>query len=375
MTTPHVCHLITRLIDGGAEAELIRTVGGLDGYEFTVAHGASYEPAQVRQLEADGVATKRFPLLRHYNLPTAVPAVFRIANYLRRESFDIVHTHSTEAGIVGRAAANLAGVPRVVHTVHGVPFSEDRSDLLNAFVLACERSTARITDTIVTNADAIAEEYLDRGIGVESQYTTVYSGIDVTQFASADPAPDLPGSSPVVTMVCRLVEGKGLSDLLDAVEELAGELDFTVCVVGKGPKRDQFEAAVRERGLGETVFTLGYRTDVDRILAASDLFVLPSYREGTPRVIAEAMASSLPVVATDIAGIPEQITDGENGYLVEPGDTEALAERMRRLLTDPSRRTEFGAAGRDRVEAFTIEAMTAGVDAVYTELLDDSRDE
>lgn len=368
---PRIFHLITRLLNGGAEAKTIETVLGLDGYDFTVGHGAAVDDAQVARLESQGVATRRFPLIRHYNPLTAVPAIVTVARYLRTREFDVVHTHSTEAGIIGRLAAQMAGVP-AIHTVHGVPFADDRNGLLNRFVLSCERAVAPMTDRIVTNADAIAADYLDRGIGTPDQYTTVYSGVDIEGFASAEPAVDIPGGRPRITMVGRLVQGKGLWVLLDAIERL----DFagSVCIVGDGPVRERFERDVHERGLDDVVYTLGYRTDVGRVLAATDLFALPSYREGTPRVITEAMASGLPIVATDIAGIPEQIVDGENGYLVPTGDPEALADRLRRVLTDSDRRKQFGKVSRERADRFSIESMLTDLDEVYREILESERE-
>lgn len=140
-------------------------------------------------------------------------------------------------------------------------------------------------------------------------------------------------------------------------------------VVGDGSEREGFGADARRRGLDGVVHTLGYRDDVDRILAASDVFVLPSFREGTPQVITEAMASGLPVVATDIAGIPEQVVDGENGYLVPTGDSETLADRLRRLLEDADRRAQFSAESRERVERFSTDTMVAHLDAVYRDVL------
>lgn len=363
---PCIFHLITRLLKGGAEAKTIQSVFGLNGYDFTVGHGAAFDDGQLRRLHNRGVATRRFPLIRHHNPITAVPAVLSVSRYLRRREFDLVHTHSTEAGIIGRLAAHRAGIP-VVHTVHGVPFAEDRHDLLNRFVLACERAVGPMTDRIITNADAITEDYLQRGIGQPDQYTTVYSGIDVDRFATAE-STELPGKGVHVTMVGRLVEGKGLGVLLDAVEEVDRD-DMMVCIVGDGPEREDFEAEVRTRGLNEVVYTLGYRDDVDKILLASDVFVLPSYREGTPRVITEAMASGLPIVATDIAGIPEQVEDGTNGYLVPSGDPAALAARLDQLLDDSNRRAEFGEHSRERVERFSVETMVADLDAVYCDIL------
>ncbi|KPN29445.1 trehalose synthase [Halolamina pelagica] len=366
---PRVFHLITRLLQGGAEAKTLATVRGIDDYEFTVGYGAEYAEEQVAQLEADGIDTKQFPLIRHYNPVTAVPAVVSLARYLRREEFDIVHTHSTEAGIIGRFAAALAGVPNVVHTVHGVPFADDRNDALNRFVLACERRAAEHTDRIVTNADVIAEEYLERGIGRPEQYTTVYSGVDLDAFADAEPAADLPGERLRVVMVGRLADGKGHGVLLDAVASM-DDFEGSVCIVGDGPLYDSLASEIEERGLSDQVFLTGFRDDVPRVLAASDVLVLPSFREGTPRVITEAMASGLPVVATDIAGIPEQIEDGENGFLIPTGDAEALAARMGELARDSELRERMGERGLEQAERFSVASMVGKLDQVYGELLE-----
>lgn len=365
---PRVCHLITRLLKGGAEAKTIETILGLDGYEFTVGHGAEYDPEQVERLQKAGVQTRRFASIRHYNPVTAVLAVGAVARYFRQEEFDIVHTHSTEAGIIGRFAASLADVPAVVHTVHGVPFASDRNDLLEWFVLRCERAAARRTDRLVTNADAIAEEYLRREIGEPEQYTTVYSGIDIDRFRDAAPAQDVTGAGVRVVMVGRLVDGKGFEDLLAAVDRLDQD-DLSVYLVGDGPLREELQQEIDQRGLVGTVHMLGYRDDIPEILAACDVFVLPSYREGTPRVITEAMASGLPVIASDIAGIPEQVEDGESGYLIPAGDSETLATRLKELLADAELRDRMGERGLERVERFSIEAMLNELDGLYRELL------
>jgi glycosyltransferase involved in cell wall biosynthesis len=359
------------LLNGGAEAKTIRTVCGLEGYEFVVGHGAAYAESQVQLLAERGIESRRFSTLRHYNPVTAVPAVIAIASYLRKHDFDIVHTHSTEAGIIGRLAATLAGVPNVVHTVHGVPFAEDRSSLLNRFVLACERLTAPLADRLVTNAEAIATEYVARDIGQPDQYATVYSGIDLERFASAEPAPDLPETGPVVLFVGRLVEGKGFSVLLDAVERI--DIEFSLCLAGDGPLRERLAADIEARGLGDHVHLLGYREDVERLVAGSNVLVLPSFREGTPRVITEAMAGGLPVVASNIAGIPEQIDDGGNGLLVPPGDPDALADALESVLENPQLRVRMGDQSTTRATRFSEAAMVEDLDEVYRDLLSTDR--
>ncbi|QDX40822.1 glycosyltransferase family 4 protein [Salarchaeum sp. JOR-1] len=361
---PRVFHLITRLLKGGAEAKTVVTVRGLDGYEFTVGYGAEYDPEQVEHLERASIETKRFPLIRHYNPVTTFPAVASVAWYLRRKDFDIVHTHSTEAGIIGRFAAALAGVPNIVHTVHGVPFADDRNDLLNRFVLGCERQAARYTDRIITNADVIADDYLERGIGTAEQYTTVYSGIDIDAFENAEPAEGLPGERPRIVMVGRLVDGKGHEVLLDAVESL-GNFDGSVCIVGDGPLYDSLDAEIQGRGLSENVYLTGFREDVPRVLAASDVMVLPSYREGTPRVITEAMASGLPVIATNIAGIPEQVEHGETGFVIPTGNAIQLENYLSEFIDSPAKRTRFGRQAQIRAKRFSIESMLDGLEDVY----------
>ena len=368
---PRVFHLITRLLKGGAEAKTIATIEGLDDYEFTLGFGAEYDPEQRAAVEALGVETVRFRSMRHYNPATAVVAVGAVARHLHRNDYDIVHTHSTEAGIVGRLAARIAGVPNVVHTVHGVPFASDRNSVLNRFVLACERTVAPWTDVIVTNADVISDEYLERGIGNAGQYQTVYSGIDVDRFSNAEPAGDLPGERPRIVMIGRMADGKGFDVLLEAIERLRDQ-DVSVILVGDGPIRDEIESDIDRRMLGDRVFALGFREDVPSILAASDLFVLPSFREGTPRVITEAMAAGLPIVATDIAGIPEQVAHGENGYLVPPGDATELADRIERLHGNDDRRSSFGTASRSRVSRFEEGKMVAELDSLYRKLIVES---
>jgi glycosyltransferase involved in cell wall biosynthesis len=367
---PKILHLITRLIDGGAEDELVQSVIGLRGeYEFAIGHGAAYTDTHRSTLVEHGIETIEFPLIRHYNPLTAIGAVGTVAWHLRRGEFDLIHTHSTEAGIIGRIGAQIAGVP-AIHTVHGIPFTDDRSRVLNRFVLAGERIAARHSERIITNTPSIKQAYLDRDIGRPEQYTVIYSGIDIDSFRGASPATDLPGERPRVLMVARLTEGKGFEVLLETVEQLP-ETAFSVCIAGDGPMHDDLEGAITERDLEDKVHLLGYRDDIPEVMAASDVFVLPSFREGMPRVITEAMAAGLPVVATDIAGIPDQIDDGETGFLIPTGDSEALASSLGELLANSALRERFGVRGQEKAaEKFSIEETRERLRAEYEQLLE-----
>ena len=367
MSKPRIFHLITRLIDGGAVNALVPIATDIEGFDVTVGYGAEVDRHHVETLQEAGVTTKQFPLIRHYNPVTAAGAVLTVARYIQAHEFDFVHTHSTEAGIIGRAAARLAGTPNVVHTIHGVPFTEDRNGTLNWFVERCETGVAPWTDAMVSIADVITEEYLERGIGRPEQYRTIPYGIELDRFGEARPADDLPGSGVRVLMASRLVEGKGVDVLLDATTHLDAD-DVTILVAGDGPLRDQLEREITSRGLEELVSLLGYRDDVHEVMAACDVLVLPSFREGTPFVIMEAMAAGLPVVATDVAGIPEQVEHGTSGYLVSPGDDAELASRITELVDDREKRERFGADGSERSDRFTRERMVRDYQSLYEDL-------
>jgi glycosyltransferase involved in cell wall biosynthesis len=364
---PRIFHLITRLIDGGAVTALVPIATDVEGFDVTVGYGSEVDEHHVETLQEAGIETKQFPLMRHYNPVTALGAIFTVARYINQQDFDIVHTHSTEAGIIGRVAARIADVPQVAHTIHGVPFAEDRNDALNWFVEKCERTVAPWTDEMVSIADVITEEYLERGIGETEQYRTIPYGIELEPFRNALPAEGLPGDGIRVLMVSRLAKGKGFDVLLDAVERLDTG-DFSVLIVGDGSLRERIAKDIEARGLDDTVFMLGYRDDVPSVMAGSDMLVLPSYREGTPLVIIEAMASSLPVVATNVAGIPEQIENETNGFVVEPGDSKALTRAIERLLSSSELRERFGTNGRCRADKFAIERMVSDYESMYREL-------
>jgi glycosyltransferase involved in cell wall biosynthesis len=169
-------------------------------------------------------------------------------------------------------------------------------------------------------------------------------------------------------MVSRLVEGKGFDVLLDAIERLDTN-DLSVLIAGDGPLRDYLITEIRSRGLDQTVFLLGYREDIPEVMSGCGLLVLSSFREGTPLVIIEAMATGLPVVATDIAGVPELINEEETGSLVEPGVVDDLASEIARLVESSERRRQFGTAGRRRIEHFSTERMVSDYSEMYHELL------
>ena len=331
---PRVLHLITRFLAGGAETTTINALEALrtssHEYDLRLGTGVSNDPDRLTRLEEDGIDTVVFKSIRHYNPFAAVVAVMSVARYLQKEKIDVLHTHSTEAGIIGRFASRVANVPVVIHEIHGDPISPDRNSVLNALISWLERVSTTGDTNFIVKSKNIKQTFLDRGIGTPSQYTTIYHGVDLEKFRTADPICD--SDVPIVLFVGRLSEGKGLLDLLTAASQINDDYQFRLLIAGEGPLADKIETQAKSLGINELVELLGYREDVPALMSSADVLVLPSYREGTPRVITEALAAGTPVVSTAIAGIPDQVSDGETGFLIEPGDVEKLAGNIQELL-------------------------------------------
>lgn len=373
MSNTNVLHLITRFEGGGAETTTVNEIDALldaeEDYYLHLGFGTEHEPERVADVTDRGVETVCFDHLRHYALTHTLPAVAQVSRYLCANNVDIVHTHSTEAGIIGRWAGTLARTPIVIHEIHGDPITDDRSTLLNRFVYAMERVSAPLATRIVVKSEQIRDDFLRRGIGSKDQYELIYHGIETERFEAAAPA-SLPGSDASLRLlfVGRLAEGKGLFDLLDAFEFLKERHDVDLLIAGDGPLASDVRTEIRQKGIEDSAIALGYRTDIPQVLAASDVLVLPSYREGTPRVISEALATGLPVVATRIAGIPEQICQGDCGLLIEPGDVNALTRALDKLLGSDSRRKEMGIKSRAHVKKFSIDRSQQEVRHLYRRL-------
>ncbi|MFC7156808.1 glycosyltransferase [Halomarina halobia] len=335
-----VLHLITRFLDGGAERtteiELDALSSSAEKYDLRLGVGAKHDQKRIKSVKSLGVTSVVFSLMRHYNPLTSCFAVVSVWYYLSRENIDVLHTHSTEAGIIGRFAAALARTDIVIHEIHGDPITEDRNRILNACILILERAAAPLADKLVVKSERIRDTYLERNIGKLEQYELIQHGVEVEQFQTASPASDVMSTSITLLYAGRLEEGKGLFDLVEAVERLQMHHDIKLLIVGKGSLNSRLVETIENRGLDNVVKLLGYREDIPQIMQAADIFVLPSYREGTPRVITEALAAQLPVVSTEIAGIPDQVDNGNTGYLVKPGDIDGLVHAIEQILTCPN---------------------------------------
>ncbi|MFC6787145.1 glycosyltransferase family 4 protein [Halobaculum halobium] len=364
-----VLHLITRFLDGGAETTTLNTIDTLKSsdanYDIRLGTGGEHDPNRLENLNIKSVV---FDSLRHYAPVSAVFAVGSIARYLHSEEIDVLHTHSTEAGVVGRLAGLLAGTPVIIHEVHGDPITDDRPWLFNQFLLTSERLCARFSNRIVVKSERIRETYLKRDIGQPNQYKLIYHGVDIEQFRTATPSSVPADNCTTLLYVGRLADGKGLYDLLTALNRLH-QPSVELLIAGEGPERAGLEAKAEAHGL-PTHF-LGYREDVPALMAGADVLVLPSYREGTPRVVTEALASGTAVVATNVAGIPEQVADGETGRLIEPGDVEALSTVLADVVENPKKWELMGNRARESVAKFRLSRASEAYRKLYRSITPD----
>mgnify|MGYP001474804760 CR=1 FL=1 len=316
-------------------------------------------------------------LVREVNPWQDLLAFFRLARLMRRGQYTIVHTHSSKAGIVGRWAAKLAGVPVIVHTVHGWGHHDHQHPLVRQYYIWMEKLTLPITDKLIVVSPLNIEKGLADGIGKPEDYVVIRSGIELDRFGHPQcpreetrAAWGIPLEAPVVGTVTRLSPQKGPLDFVRAAHLIAQTRpEVRFMMVGDGPLRPQVEELVKELGLGERLVLTGLRRDVPELLAAFDLFVLSSLWEGLPRVVPQAMASGLPVVATAIDGSAEAVVDGVNGFLTPPGDPQAIATTVLRLLGNPAQMRQMGQTGQKRASEFDVRTMVAKIAALYEELL------
>ena len=263
----------------------------------------------------------------------------RLVRHLRTHRYTVVHTHNSITGAIGRLAARLTRVPLTIHTTHGFHFHQHMRRLERLPYVAAERWLARSTDVLLFQNREELDEVGPLRLKPRQGVRHVGNGVDLGRFRPRGASPENP--RPVILSVGRLEPVKNHEMLFRALPLLRRH-DPLVWLVGDGPCRERYEAQLARDGLTGSVRFLGYRYDIPELVAAADVVVLTSVKEGIPRTLMEAAAVGVPVVATDVKGSREVVVDGATGFLVPLGDAAALADRLGRLLDAPALRRDLG---------------------------------
>jgi glycosyltransferase involved in cell wall biosynthesis len=318
----------------------------------------------VEALRGAGYRIETLPLARSMNLLSSIKSVWMLVQLFRRERFDVLHAHTPVAALLGRIAARIAGIPLVIYTAHGFYFHDEMPALKRRLFVGIERIGGRLTDFIFTQSAEDAEAAQRLGIVNAGRVLAIGNGVSVARFNPVLQRPDetrdafgIPRTAIVVGMIGRLVLEKGYGEFLQAAEILAVQNpNAYFLVVGERLPSDHaagIDQALShaQQVLGPRLILAGMREDVPALLAAMDVFCLPSYREGMPRTIIEAMMMAKPVVATNIRGSREEVVQGVTGLLVPTHDASALAQALDSLIQDAAWCARMGQAGRERALA------------------------
>lgn len=297
-------------------------------------------------------------------------AVFAIKNEIKKFSPDIVATHSSKAGIIGRLAARLANTP-CTFTAHGWSFEEGIPYARRKLFLNIEKFTARISDRIITVAELERNYGLDCAVAPPEKLHTIYYGVNDRQ--SVKEKDNTENSTPVLTMVAGIRPQKDHHTLIEALAQLK-QLKWKLYLLGDGPLTEKVKTQVKEYGLEDRVCFEGMVDNVPKYLVETDILVLITHWEGLPISILEGLAYSLPVIATDVAGVKEEVIDGYNGITVPPKDVVAVRDSIKQLLENTGLRTEYGNNSRKLfLKEFTMEAMYKKTIKLYREIVNEKK--
>ena len=381
-----VLRVIGRLNVGGPSIHVVNLSAGLEPNRFeqllVVGKESRDEGSMLDYALTRGVWPHRISeIVTSFNLtPRDIKALKRLWTLMRLYRPHIVHTHTAKAGLLGRLAARLAGVPIVVHTFHGHVLHGYYGPARNWLLRRMEQSLAWLSDRLVTVSDQVKRDLIDYGVAGANKITVIPLGLDLDPFLDARSRRGefrremgLAAGAKLIGIVGRIFPIKNHALFLESAARIAARDNAArFVVVGDGTLRPALEDQARQLGIAERVLFTGWRVDLPRIYADLDVLVVSSNNEGTPLSAIEAMATSCPVVATRVGGIPDIITDEVTGRVVSPGDAEAIASAVLDLLSDAEKAARIGVnamtAARQR---FDVKRLINDMDGLYRELLDE----
>ncbi|MFH2137710.1 MAG: glycosyltransferase family 4 protein [Candidatus Omnitrophota bacterium] len=371
----NILHIITNLELGGAQKNALKIITALENSKYNKFFISAPRGLLCEEAKALNDVTVCFlsSLKRSISPLHDMIALGNIAGFIRRNKIDIVHTHSSKAGILGRWAAHLCGVKTIIHSIHGWSFNDHMHPLTRQLYIFLEKITAGITTSLVAVSKQDIEKGLDNKVGKPGQYQLIHYGIDLKTncFEPEDTKKSILGcemDSPVAGMIACLKPQKNPLDFVRMaaiISEKYPQVRFVE--IGEGVLRQQMRAMIREKSLEDKVKLLGWRKDIETILPLVDVVVLTSLWEGLPMVLLEAMALAKPIVAYDAGGVSEILQDQINGYLIKQKDLGSLAEKTGYLLNNKTAARAMGQKGKELFEHsdFNVTAMMAKFEILY----------
>ncbi len=329
-------------------------------------------------VEQHGIPVRRINnFVSEVSLFKDLHALWQVYRLLRREKYDLIHTHNSKGSFIGRLAAKLAGGPPLVYTAHGYAFHENERWFRRIFFFALEKIAKNWSARVICISQPLVDLWVQRNLAPREKIRKIYSGIDICEFAQEDKRElvrqelGLQPNNIAIGQVSKLWEGKGHEDIITACPRIFEKVpNAKVFFIGNGPIRNKLNEIVLKNNLQDRIIFLGHHDDIPRITSALDIAVLASHYEGMGRVILEAMAAGLPVVATRVGGIPDLVVEQETGLLVDSQSPEQLAQAIISLAHDPELRDSMGSRGRQRVDSrFSAATMVEQIDQVYQEVL------
>jgi len=376
----NLLYVITKMELGGAQKQLLSLINNLDKEVYDIFLFTAKDGFLINEVAfIDKLTLYRSIFLeRSINLFKDALALSEIYSFIRKNRIQIVHTHSSKAGILGRFAAKLAKTPIIIHTVHGWSFHNYQSRIINYFYLILEKICANFTDKIIVVSNFDRNRGLKNSIGGGKQYILIRYGIDDSKFKNREGRNDvrkalgLNNTDLVVGMIACFKPQKAPLDFIKLAAAIKGRFsDVKFILVGDGVLRKKVSDLVKKLNLENQVVLSGWRDDIPLILSAFDVFVLTSLWEGLPIAVLEAMACGVALVATDTGGIGEAVIDGQTGYLAQTGDIVSMQDKVEELLKNSRRRDEFIRLSKAVIDSqeFSLSNMVKNTQGLYSDLL------
>lgn len=387
MKIKKVAHIITKLDLGGAQENTIFSYYHHDRrrYKVYLVAGLDKDTKFNRyydQFREDKNVYIIHKLSNSINLLNDIKGIINIYKVLKENKIDIVHTHSSKAGVLGRIAAKFAKTPVIIHTVHGWSFHNHMSKLRRKIYITIEKLCEKFTDKIITVTNLDIEKGLLEKIGDKNKYITIRSAIDFNKFESPNTKKinnikNKYEGKKIVGTICRLSEQKNPLDFINIAKLLTNKRnDLHFIIIGDGPLRKEVEDYIDENRLDRFITLMGRKTDISDLIYVFDVFLLTSLWEGLPRVIIESMYCKIPVVANNVDGIAEIIENGLNGFTTKPHDLEEAVYKIEKILDDKNTREVFMEKAYKRVNPeFNANNMVLQIENLYEEIIKKKEEE